>query len=117
MQYIKSNWISAASGATVTDPEHVQGAARYGLQWSTTGAPSSFNLILEGSLDGSSWVTLVQVGTSQTEALIRWSDDGFNPTSNVETHNRGPVAYIRLNLVSVSGGTAPTITASAIVTD
>jgi hypothetical protein len=116
MQYVKASWLDAADSTGPTDPEQVQGAVRYGLHFTTTGSPSSVEVVLQGSLNGSDWFTLVSV-TSAT--VIKWSDSGFNPTQNSDQSSwtKGPVTFIRLNLTSLSGGSSPTVTASVIATD
>jgi hypothetical protein len=104
MQYIKVDWLNAADSIGATDPEQVQGASRYGVQRVTTGSPSTVNLLLQGSLDGSTWFTLLDLSTLGTPMMV-WSDDDR------------PVAFVRLNLGALSGGSSPTVTASVIAFD
>ena len=103
MSLVKHNWLDAETvQGTVTDPEEVTGATRFGLQISYTGAPSSVDVELQGSIDGVNWVVLAQTGTNG--ALV-----GYGQGS---TH--GVVKYIRLLLDQLSGGSSPTVTASVV---
>ncbi len=100
MAYVKSPWLDAVGTNQTTDPEEVTGTSRYGLQASVTGGPSSLGIALQGSINGTNWITLATLSAAGTT----WS----NPES------AGPVRYIRLDLYSLSGGSSPTVTASVI---
>jgi len=100
MAYVKTNWLNAATTTQTTASEEVTGTSRYGLQVSVTGSPSSLGVLLQGSIDGTNWVSLASVSAAGTT----WS----NPDS------AGSVKYIRIDLQTLSGGSSPTVTASAI---
>ncbi len=103
MNLVKESWFDNETSAGVfTNPEEVTGAVRYGLQVNTTGSPSSFQVILEGSINGTSWVTLV-TATASTPIVSY----GHNAAHLI-------VKYIRLNLDQLNGGTSPTLTASVL---
>lgn len=64
----------------------------------TTGSPSSMNVVIERSHDGVNWFS---TGSPNISA---------GPTmATVDTHL---VRYVRANLTSLSGGSAPTVTAT-----
>ncbi len=72
----------------------------FSLKIMTTGSPT-FNINLEGSLDGVNWDTLL---AHQTTGLFpTWSPVGLSGGT--------PLMAIRANLTSLSGGTSPTVTA------
>jgi hypothetical protein len=60
-----------------------------------TGSPSSFTILVEGSLDGQTWVTLVTLNNVAGET--QWS------TGSVQ------FLSLRARCTAVSGGTAPTV--------
>lgn len=63
----------------------------------TTGSPTTVTIALEGSLDGVVFFIL-DTATYTTVANMNFAVDK-------------PVNYVRLNLTTLSGGTAPTVTA------
>lgn len=60
-----------------------------------TGAPTASEVHLQGSLDNTNWYTLDTSTTTSSE--LRFVVDK-------------PVRFVRANWISVSGGTAPTVT-------
>ena len=68
--------------------------AHHGWQISVTGAPSAVSVTLEGSLDGSTWVVL---------------DTSTITTSEIRFVANKPVLFVRGNLGTLTGGTAPTV--------
>jgi hypothetical protein len=60
-----------------------------------TGSPASFTILLEGSLDGQTWVTLVTL--SNTAGETQWSTGSAQFLS------------LRARCTAVSGGTSPTV--------
>jgi hypothetical protein len=70
-----------------------------GLQISTTGSPTTFNVNLEGTIDGTNYFTAYTV----TQATSGSVAGGAAPP---------PVIGARANLTAFSGGTAPTFTAT-----
>jgi len=101
--FLKADWLNAATGAATTSGEDVQGARDYGLQMSTTGGPTGGAVILEGSLDGVNWAELASVNIALA---------GVGPIAVWATGR--PVKEIRLRLTGLTGGSSPTLSASAI---
>lgn len=67
---------------------------KFGVNTTVTGAPTSFNVNLEGTLDGgATWFTLQAVTAAGYTAVVD-----------------KPVNGVRANLTSLVGGTAPTVT-------
>ena len=64
--------------------------------WQTvvTGGPASVSVTLEGSLDGTNWVTL---------------DTSTNTSGEIRGVSGKPVTFLRANLGTLTGGTAPTV--------
>lgn len=116
MQYVKVDWLNAASSTGPTDVEQVQGAARYAIICTATGSPDQVNVSLQGSLDGANWFTLVGANEGVLDQFL-WSDSTPGNSDVPYYKTKGPVSYIRLNLTNLYGGTSPTVTASAIATD
>lgn len=63
-----------------------------------TGSPTSANVSLEGSHDGANWFTLASATTSSA--------------IEVAHGQQRAVRYVRANLTTLSGGTAPTVSAT-----
>lgn len=104
MALVKANWLDGATTAgTVTDPEEVTGAVRFGLQTSTTGNPTSAMVMLQGSIDGVQWFELERADSPVAE-LVGYGAGG----------NHAVVRYIRLRVEALSGGTSPTVSASVV---
>lgn len=70
------------------------GCDTFCVQIVTTGSPT-ISVTLQGSIDGATWVTL---GSAITAT-------GLSFFTGV-----GPVPFVRLNLGTLTGGTAPTVT-------
>lgn len=92
---------TSLSAATATGPGATVdlGVVRssHTMQTSTTGAPTGVTVNLEGSLSASGpWATLVA---------------STSTTGDVQTVSGKAVRYVRANLVTLTGGTAPTVTA------
>ena len=74
-----------------------------------TGSPSAVVVNLEGSMDGTTWAVL---GTSTGSAVSNNLPGGAytDAVSSV-----GPdVRYVRANLVTLTGGTSPTVSAACM---
>jgi hypothetical protein len=99
VSYAKIDWLDAADSTTVTDHEELAGVHRFTLQARSTGSPTSANVVLQGSVDGSVWATILDVDAT---------------TSASESGEAGPFKYIRINLATLSGGSSPTVTASVM---
>lgn len=78
----------AVTGITLQVP-----LSRFTSQCLTTGTPTTISVKLQGSLDGTNWVDLT------THSAV-----GF------QHFIAGPVKFIRGNVVTLTGGTSPTIT-------
>ena len=92
---------AAATGAGASrDLEALSG--HHTMVVSSTGSPSSVSVILEGSHDGSVWVQLgTAVGAGPSVRTV--------PGDGVLEHL---VRFVRANLVTLSGGSSPTVTAT-----
>lgn len=60
----------------------------------TTGSPASVSVTLEGSLDGTNWVTL---------------DTSTSTGGEIRGVSGKPVAFLRADVGTLSGGTNPTV--------
>ncbi len=67
----------------------------YAWQTAITGAPTAININLEGSLDGTTWAVM------DTSTVVG-GEMRFLNTKNA--------IFIRANLTTLTGGTAPTVT-------
>ena len=86
--------IGVASGY----PAFQQTPARtHTLQVDTTGSPSAATLQLEGSLDGTTWTALSPAMDVSSSTMFHVLD--------------AAVAFVRSNLVTLTGGSSPTVTA------
>lgn len=72
-----------------------------------TGSPSTVAVNLEGSLDGTTWTVL---GTSTGSAVVNNLPGG--PYTDTVASVGPEVRYVRANLVTLTGGTAPTVSAA-----
>lgn len=70
------------------------------VQATITGAPTAVTVDLEGSLDGAKWFTLVSHAFSGGE---------LTATAALFFVTGSPVAMVRANLTTLTGGTAPTV--------
>lgn len=86
--------LRGATGTGAGDNRSVPGTVTYAISVQTTGSPASFNVNVEGTLDGTNWSSLGSI----TAAGVSWQVDK-------------PVSQIRANLTTLTGGTAPTVTA------
>ncbi len=85
-------WTLSASGVSVG---RVARAREHTLAVVPSGSPSGCSLKLEGSIDGSAWFDLSGAQTC---------------TSNLMFHvTQKPVNQVRVNLVTLSGGTSPSL--------
>ncbi|MFD4343411.1 hypothetical protein ACFWQ6_00765 [Streptomyces coelicoflavus] len=91
--------LDAATAAGPGEAKDLEGAlAIHFLIAVVTGGPSTADIALEGSHDGVTWVTLA---TASGTVASR--------TARAEAY---AVRYVRANLTSLSGGSAPTVTAT-----
>lgn len=85
---------------------------RFTMAVSAAGSPSSVVVDLEGSLDGSFWLSL---GRQNGVGLLTVGPDpywvGGNTYSGTEMRHAHFVRYARANVVTLSGGSSPTVTA------
>lgn len=104
MPYVQQDWLDGSPSGATTDPVEVTGSTAYGLQMSVTGEPTSGAVILEGSIDGASWIELasVNIALAGTASRIVWAAGA-------------PVREIRVRMTNLGGGSSPTLSASVIV--
>lgn len=99
------NRTSLLSGATATgagSSKTLRKAHRtHVLQVTITGGPSSVIVALEGSLNGTNWDSLGSITMSAGQLSA-----GVGILHVVDK----PVYFVRANLTTLSGGTAPTVT-------
>lgn len=89
------NAVTTTGAGAVTDLGVVRSV--HTVQTIVTGAPASVAVNLEGSLNGSTaWATLVS---------------STSTTGDIQTVSGKAVRYVRANLATLTGGTAPTVTA------
>lgn len=68
-------------------------------QYIVTGAPSAVAAKLEGSLDGTNWFDLTGLNVTAAGAVTNSADAGVHFA----------VRYVRANVTTLTGGTAPTV--------
>ena len=91
------NLLNAVAAAdTVSDAVEVTGTTQYTVEAVTTGSPSSIEVQLQKSINGTLWVTF---GSLQSQGHLAVTLEQ-------------PVKYIRLRLSTLSGGSSPTVSAS-----
>lgn len=76
------------------------------VAWWTTGGATGVNLTLQGSHDGVNWFGLVS-GTTGANGVL--SNKVVDPSAQTFRHL---ARYVRVHLVSITGGTSPTLTAT-----
>ncbi len=93
--YTSLNAATATGPGAVTDLGVVRSV--HTLQTTVTGGPSAVNVNLEGSLSASGpWLVLAS---------------STSTTGDVQTASGKAVRYVRANLTTLTGGTAPAVTA------
>lgn len=90
------------TGASSAEGNQERIIESHAVQATFTGAPTVVRLDLQGSLDGTTWSNLAE-HTATADELT----DGALLYHVVYK----PVIFVRLNLVTLTGGTAPTLTA------
>ena len=97
----------AATGAGTTYDLVRRTSDTFALAVKKTGSVTSWTVLLEGSLDGTNWTTLLtHTNASPGDALI------IAPTAGVRT----PVNYLRLNCSALTLGTGTAIVATFAAT-
>lgn len=105
--FLKSLVAATATGAGQALVFDSPKRAHFGFQISWTGSPSSIEVQLEVTIDGTNWVS---IGT--------FTSNGSTPASGaIQTSETGPVMGTRLNLTGLSGGSSPTVSGSIALTD
>jgi len=92
---------ATATGASLTWAVRMK-PRNHTVQFTITGAPTAVTVDLEGSLDDITWTSLASHVTSAGELAAAAAM--FHVVDK-------PVRYTRINLTTLTGGTAPTITA------
>lgn len=70
--------------------------SKYSMQLIVTGSPTTLVVDLEGSLNGTDFIAVVQSTATASGSM----------TFNVDE----PIRYVRANVTAISGGTTPTVT-------
>lgn len=73
-------------------------ANQFGIQVVVTGSPSSVDVALQGSMDGTNWYSLISRSAPNSGA------EGTNASPQVAAR------YVRGYLSGLNGGTSPTVT-------
>lgn len=73
------------------------------MQVSFTGGSPTVKVYLEGSIDGTNWVTLATFDTGAGDA-----------SGAIKTSSSIVVNQVRANVATLSGGTSPTVTATIL---
>ena len=99
-QVFVSNNASTATGVGVSAamPQYGQSRtppSKFTWQTITTGSPSGVSVNLEGSIDGANWVIL---------------DNSTATAGEIRCVVNYPMKFVRTNLATLTGGTAPTVT-------
>jgi hypothetical protein len=96
--YLALSAVAAATEGTAIGDGTVY--RTFGLQVTATGSPTGLVCRLEGSIDGTNYFTLAtwDITAPLTSGAIVFAVDK-------------PVTKVRANLTTLSGGTAPTVTA------
>lgn len=83
--------------------------ARLNVRMSTTvtGSPAACVVVLEGSVDGTTWKPLATASHATVSNVLPGG-----PVTDVVISNGHAVRYARANLVTLSGGTSPTVSAA-----
>lgn len=100
--YQKSDdFVAASSGASVSVDASTDGT--YSLSVNETGgAATSWTVVLEGSLDGTNWTTLITHARTDGVGVMKWPADAI----------RRPVRYLRARCSAVVLGAATKISAT-----
>jgi len=107
-QQFKSIAAAAATGAGVSSHLGLP-MPIHSMQVVTTGVPTGCVVDLEGSLDGTNWFLLVR-----WDITVQANKEFVTASAFAGTNLRAfpVVSYVRANLTTLSGGTAPTVTAT-----
>jgi len=97
---VTSAQASAAFAVPLTRTDTGDYMENFTWQLTDTGSPSSVSCQLQGSLDGSNWFN---IGAAALTA------------PGLQTIATTPLAFIRANLTTLSGGTSPTVTVLLII--
>ncbi len=96
MRYV---WpVQSTTGVTAAYDVTLESPDKHTLQFITTGTPAAATLRLEGSIDGVNWFDL-----SGSQSCV--SSGMFHVVNK-------PILYVRVNLLTLVGGTAPTVTST-----
>jgi hypothetical protein len=102
LPFTSLNAATAAGPGASNDLETVSNAHTMVVSCTGSTSPFTANYVLEGSHDGTAWISLVN-GSFGAGATV----------SSISTSvGSALVRYVRANLTFISGGTAPTFTAT-----
>jgi hypothetical protein len=108
-RFTRSDAHTATGNGTALDMS-AQGAKFYSLQVKGTGAAATaWEVILQGSLDGTNWTTLLTHRNDDSDPVVA-SADGQTIYLPVPT----PMLHIRSRCVSVTLGSASNVTATIV---
>lgn len=100
--------LDAVTGTGASAPIWALGLTRWMVHVDLTGSPTSFQVDLEGSVDGTTWSDMAS--SSSTSST---SEFGYAPAG---TSFRA-YPYVRVNINTLSGGSSPTATVTIIGTE
>ncbi len=92
------NGFNGVTAPVASIPHWVFGSTTGGCQVVVTGSPTTALVAMEGSLDGTNWTLLAELNCGPSGAIFEFQVKSM--------------AYVRARLKTLSGGTAPTVTAS-----
>jgi hypothetical protein len=99
--FIKTNWLDGATATGPSDSVELEGVYRFGLEVDVTGSPTAVDLRLQVSVTGEKWRDVLVTGEPATPVYTQES------ASHI-------IRYARLNLVELTGGSSPTVTATVV---
>jgi len=91
--FTSCNAVTVTGACTSAQVSNIASRITYSVV--VTGAPTAVTLVVEGSIDNTSWFTL-DTSTTTTSEMRHIANKG--------------VHYLRGNLTTLTGGTAPTVT-------
>ena len=95
------DFTGASNGATVNVDQSMDGTFSLSVN-ETGGAATSWTVVLEGSLDGTNWTTIITHARTDGVGVMKWPADAI----------RRPVRFLRSRCSAVVLGAATKITAT-----
>lgn len=97
--------LDAVSAPVTSEPIWALGLTRWMADVVITGSPSGISLKIEGSADQVNWSEM-----TATPTTAAWQQLGSAPTGS----SFRAYPYVRVRLVSLTGGTSPTVTVTLV---